>query len=256
MTEVLIYSPDKGFTPQERALPPETPVVIRVNGQEWLTLLCTPRNLKELAVGLLYNEGVISGLDDLLMLRACDSETEIDACITGELPSPRRLTITSGCGRGVTYRDIRGGDFSLPPGPTLAPERVISLMKELQRKSELYRTAGGIHSSGIGTEDGLIWVAEDVGRHNTLDKLKGYCLLNEIPTEGKVILTTGRISSEMLYKAARMGVPIVASLTSPTDLAVRMAREWGITVIGYVRARGFRVYAGFERIRGSVGDAG
>ena len=246
--EVFTFDRTRGFIKDTRLVPLEAQVTIRVNGQEWVTLSCTPVNLKELALGFLYLEGALRSLDELLLLRVCDDEREIEARLTREVPLPAHSVITSGCGRGVTYLDAAMEAYSLGEGPRLKPEAVFSLMRELYERAALYREAGGIHASAISDGEGVIWVAEDIGRHNTLDKLKGYCLLNGIPTEGKVILTTGRISSEMLVKAARMGAPFVVSRTAPTTLAVELARRWNITLIGYARGGRFRVYSGVNRI--------
>ena len=140
-------------------------------------------------------------------------------------------------------------DFRLEGGPHLAPDEIFNLMNELYRLSTTYRQSGGLHSSGISDGERILWVVEDIGRHNTLDKIKGYCLLEGIETEGKVILTTGRISTEMLMKAARMGVPFLVSRTSPTSQAVELAEKWGITLVGYARGDSFRVYAHPERLK-------
>jgi len=251
--DILVYAQGDNFSRTSKLLPMEVPVTIRVNGEEWVTVLCTPKNLKEFALGFLYLEGVISGLEDVLLLRVCDAEREIEARLVRDVILPQKRILTSGCGKGVTHSLFEEMDYQFDSGPILAPDKVFALMNELYDKSAHYQSTGGIHASGISDGKEVLWVAEDIGRHNTLDKLKGYCLLNGISTEGKVILTTGRISSEMLVKAARMGVPFVVSRTSPTALAVELARQWGITLIGYARGKKFRVYSGVNRIEGWQG---
>jgi FdhD protein len=106
-----------------------------------------------------------------------------------------------------------------------------------------------VHTSALGDDSHLLVFAEDVGRHNTLDKIRGECLLRGIETRDQILISTGRISSEMITKAAKMRVPIVASRTSPTHLALQLARAWNITLIGYAHAGEMRVYHGIERIR-------
>ena len=117
-------------------------------------------------------------------------------------------------------------------------------MKDLFAAAVHYRASRGIHGAALSDGERLLIVAEDVGRHNAVDKIKGEALLRGIPTEDRILLSTGRISSEMLLKAARMGVPIVASRTSPTEMAVGLAEQLGITVCGYVRPDGLNLYAG------------
>ena len=231
----------------QKPLPEEAIVTLRVNGQDWVSLYCTPRNLRELALGFLYSEGLIKGLEDVVMVRECPDSKVVEVVLYQDLPLPTRKIITSGCGQGVTYV-AESGDFHLEGGVRLTPEKIFALMSELYRLSPSYRESGGIHSSGISDGEKVLWVAEDIGRHNTLDKIKGHCLLEGIETEGKAILTTGRISTEMLIKTARMGVSFLISRTSPTGQAVELARKWGITLVGYARGNGFRVYSHPERL--------
>ncbi len=230
-----------------KPLPEEAIVTLRVNGQDWVSLYCTPRDLKELALGFLYLEGVIKGLEDVVMVKVCQDSMIVEVVLYQDVALPTRKIITSGCGQGVTYT-AELGNFHIEGGIQLAPEKIFALMNELYRLSSIYRESGGIHSSGLSDGERVLWVAEDIGRHNTLDKIKGHCLLKGIDTEGKVILTTGRISTEMLIKAARMGVSFLISRTSPTGQAVELARRWGITLVGYARSNGFRIYSHPERL--------
>lgn len=244
--EVFLYRPGE-LERAPKSLPEESLVTLRVNGQNWVSLYCTPQDLKELALGFLYLEGVIKSLDDVVMVRVCEDLKVVEVVLYQDVPLPVRKIITSGCGQGITY--LTGEmDFLIEGGPQLTPNKIFSLMSELYRLSFSYRESGGIHSSGISDGERVLWVAEDIGRHNTLDKIKGYCLLKGINTEGKVILTTGRISTEMLMKAAKMGIPFLISRTSPTAQAVELADRWGITLVGYVRGNGFRLYTHPERL--------
>ncbi len=121
-------------------------------------------------------------------------------------------------------------------------------MRRLYRQSELYRATGGVHTSALSDGQKLLVVASDVGRHNTLDKIQGQCLLEGIDTRDRILLTTGRLSAEMLNKAAKMQAPVLVSRTSPTDLAVELAKAWNITLIGYARGGRMHVYSGEERV--------
>jgi FdhD protein len=127
-------------------------------------------------------------------------------------------------------------------------------MQAVQAAAELHQAVGGVHTSALASAstidgaDSLLVVAEDIGRHNTLDRIRGQCLLKNLATDDCILLTTGRISSEMLYKAAHMGVPVIASRTSPTSMAVALGKAWNVTVLGYVRQTSLNVYTGRERI--------
>jgi FdhD protein len=122
---------------------------------------------------------------------------------------------------------------------------LVALLFEAQ---ELYRETGGVHTSALSDGTQIALSAEDIGRHNTLDKIAGLCLMQNIWPETRILITTGRISSEMLQKAARMGAPILISRTSPSSLSIEMAERYGITLIGYARTQRFNVYTSKGRI--------
>ncbi len=227
-------------------VPSETEVTIFINQQEWVSILCTPKKVNCLVLGFLYTEGIISGTDDVTMMRVCDEDLEVDVRLKrGEIELPTKRRLTSGCGAGSTFT-MEGqkvdSDF------VASPAEVLSLLKQLQEQMELYPVSGGVHTSALADREKLLAVAEDIGRHNTLDKIKGDCLLRGIPTKDRLILTTGRVSSEMLLKSAKIGVPIVVSRHSPTDRAVSIARDLGITLVGYARRNSLIAYSHAERL--------
>jgi FdhD protein len=164
------------------------------------------------------------------------------------VPPPRRA-LTTGCGGGTTFVDVAGAFAPVQADLQVTPTQVLALMKRLQENATLYQASGGVHASGLASGDELLVTAEDVGRHNTLDKIRGECLLGGLSPRGKILLTTGRVSSEMLIKAVRMDVPVLISHSSPTDLAVQLARALQVTLIGYARGNRFDVYAGEERVQ-------
>ena len=234
----------------EKPVVRETAWNIYVNGQELVTLLCTPDKMNFLVLGFLASEGVISGLDDVALLRVCEDEGNIVDCrLAGkEVVLPTRRVLLSGCGGGVTFEDLKATHAGLTSSLSVTPAQISTLMRDLQKSAEIYREAGGTHASALSDGDRLLVVAEDVGRHNTLDKIRGECIYHGIPTKDRILLTTGRISSEMVKKAIGIEVPIVVSRTSPTDLAVTLADSWGITLVGYVRGRRMNIYTHRERI--------
>jgi FdhD protein len=234
----------------ERPVVRETAWNIYVNGQELATLLCTPDKMNFLVLGFLASEGIIGGLDDVALLRVCEDEGNVVDCrLSGkEVVLPSRRVLLSGCGGGVTFEDLQATQARLTSSLRLTPAQIFGLMRDLHKSAEIYREAGGTHASALSDGDGLLVFAEDVGRHNTLDKIRGECMYRGIPTKGRILLTTGRISSEMVKKAVGIEVPIVVSRTSPTDLAVTLADSWGITLVGYVRGHRMNIYTHPERI--------
>jgi FdhD protein len=236
----------------EKPLVREAPWTIHVNGQELVTLLCTPDKMNFMVLGFLAAEGLIESLDDVALLQVCEEEEGvIDVTLTkaDALSAPLgRPVLLSGCGRGITFDDLSRSQAKLNSSLTVSPKEISSLMRELRQRAEIYRLAGGTHASALANADGILAIAEDVGRHNTLDKIRGECMFHGIPTKDCLLLTTGRISSEMVNKAIKMEVPIVASLTSPTDLAIRLAQAWEMTIIGYVRGVKMNVYTRPDRV--------
>lgn len=251
---IVRYGDDAGGS-LEVPVPREERVVLYVNGREWVGWMCTPTWLEELAVGFLFNEGFIDGMEEVAHVRVCGSGRCVDVWLEKDVDPPGLPTVTSGCSGGTTFETMREERAPLTSRVGITPEQVVGLVQRLRQAAAVYRLAGGIHTSALAEGNRLACVAEDVGRHNTVDKLAGYCLRRGLPMRDRILLTSGRVSSEMLAKAARMGTPIVISLTSSTSLAVDLARAWNITLIGYARGRGFRVYAGEHRIqpRGTTG---
>lgn len=227
---------------------------IYVEDRELVTLMCSAWQLRPLVVGFLYLEGLIESVDDLELLRVCLEDRLAEVRLAKGFPDvPPRKILTSGCTGGVSFGkyldDIE--QFRLPGDDvSVAPHRMYALLRALYDNSRLYRTSGGVHTSIFVERDGIEprFVAEDIGRHNTLDKLQGMALLEGVATRGGVILASGRVSSEMLFKAAIMRVPVVGSRTSPTNLALAVADRLNITVCGYLRQGSMNVYTHPERI--------
>ncbi|HEY49781.1 MAG TPA: formate dehydrogenase accessory sulfurtransferase FdhD [Dehalococcoidia bacterium] len=234
------------------SVPKEMALTIYIDSEELVTLLCTPVKLSQLVLGFLYSEGIITDKNDVASMRVCEEESLADVKLSkpGFKP-PERRTLSSGCGAGVTFSPKRQ---PVESDLVVSPEDVLALMKQLNEQAELHRFCGGVHTSALGDTSKLLVVAEDIGRHNTLDKIMGECLMMELPTRDGLLLTTGRISSEMLSKATRMGTPVVISRSSPTDKSISLAQELGITLIGYVRGNRLSVYSHEQRVQGAPGQ--
>jgi FdhD protein len=242
---------DTESRPVRGVVPAEAVITLNVNGQALVRLMCTPTHLRDLALGFLFNEGLIEGLSDVVVVEMCSGGQGVDVWLDHDIERSQVRAITSGCSGGTTFEDVATAQHRVESHLVLTPVQVTELMEELSAAASLYRRAGGVHTAALfapGEEPRLICSAHDIGRHNTLDKIAGVCLREGQSARGGILLTSGRVSSEMVSKAAHMGVSVVASYTSPTSLSIRLAEAWGITLIGYTRRRSFRVYAGEQRV--------
>ena len=222
----------------------EQPLTIHVNGEKFLTLLCSPMMLEALVVGYLWMEKVIGDVDEIARVEVSAVDGRADVTLTRPVTLPTERILTSGCGGGITFRIDHRLFPRLDSALRVRPADLADGMKQLFQAATHYQRSRGIHGAALFDGARLLVVAEDVGRHNAVDKIKGQALLAGMPTADRVLLSTGRISSEMLLKAARMGVPVVASRTSPTEMAVALAEQLNVTVVGYVRPDGLNLYAG------------
>ena len=228
----------------------ETPVSLTVNGDVWISFMCTPVNLEALAVGFLFNEGIVQSMDEVADARVCEHGDNIDVWLNHPSEQPTSWRRTSGCTGGVTAVDLLAKPDILFNGdrPKVEPEAIGRLVEMLFESQELYRETGGVHTSALCDGEKVLLSAEDIGRHNTLDKIAGLCLMDNVWPETRILMTTGRVSSEMLQKAARLSAPILISRTSPSSLSIDMAKRYGITLIGYARRNRFNVYSNSQRV--------
>jgi FdhD protein len=222
----------------------EQPLTVHVNGERFVTLLCSPFQLEALVVGYLWMEKVIEDLPEIGRLDISEVDGRAEVALAHPVTLPTERILTSGCGGGITFRIDPRLFPRLRSATRVRPGQVAARLKDLFARAVHYQVSRGIHGAALADGERLLVVAEDVGRHNAVDKVKGEALLRGIPTVDRMLISTGRISSEMLLKAARMGVPVVASRTSPTEMAVGLAEQLGITVIGYVRPDSLNLYAG------------
>ena len=233
----------------------ETAVSLNVNGVPWFSFLCTPLDLEALAIGFLFNEGIVSKRSEIVSVSVSARSESVDVCLDRVIPPPSSWQRTSGCGGGVTTTGTAGeegpapaGVFAGAPPAPFTPLEILRLAEDLVARQELYGASGGVHMSALADGERFLASAEDIGRHNTLDKVAGRCLLDGIGPRRRAVATTGRVSSEMIQKARRIGVPLVVSRTSPTARSVELAERWGITLVGYARRERFLAYAHADRI--------
>lgn len=233
----------------------EFPLTIIFNDRELVTLLCSPADLKNLAVGFLTSEGLIASPSQIKKVLVDESRGVVRVETSGsdiKAEEVFKRFISSGCGRGASFYSAADVTESSRVQSSLAVTRaeITLLFREFQRKSDLYHSTGGVHSAALCDSEGIIVFSEDVGRHNAIDKIFGKCFLEGIPTDDRIVLTSGRISSEILLKVARRNIPLLASKSAPTDLGVRLARDLGVTLLGFVRGNRMNVYANEGRIHG------
>ncbi len=242
------------FQPFEAFLVEEVPLTIFLNDQELVTLICSPNNQKELAVGFLLSEGMIQHHRDIqtITLRPEDGLVWIQTITT--IPQTEnflRRNLTSCCGKGRASLYYVNDASDLEPvqaTTTFSAATLLSFMAMLNQSSQTFQCTGGVHSAGLGRQKELLITYEDIGRHNAVDKILGYMLLHQIQADSTCLLLTGRISSEILIKAARAGIPMLVSRSAPTDLAVSLAQELHITLVGFARGNTCNIYSHQERI--------
>lgn len=229
----------------------EYPFTLFIDDEEIITLLCTPRSLKELAVGFLYSEGFIESIDQIDKIQIDEEKgraylyLKYRKALNESLMGKR--TITSGCGKGTIFYNVVDSFKSkkIQGKVDLSREKVASLSKEFNVKSEVFKTTGGVHSCAISDVDKILYFEEDIGRHNALDKILGRAFLDRVDLKDKIIVTSGRITSEIVIKAAKREIPVIISRSAATSLAVDMASELQMQLIGFSRGNKMNIYTNF-----------
>jgi len=249
----------------------EEPLQLSLNGKELSVVMRTPGDDVELALGLFYAEGIIKSLDEVEGVRisveagAHEAAVHVDASIVesnsidvrlkGEphRRPERSMLASSACGvcGAVLIEDLKRGLAKLPPGPQVDAAVLTQLVERLRKGQGVFDTTGGLHAAGLFSAGGQLEVArEDVGRHNAVDKVVGRSLLDgRVPLGDRVLVVSGRAGYEIVQKAIAAGIPIVAAVGAPSSLAVALAREFGQTLVGFLRAARFNVYSATGRIR-------
>ncbi|NOU98033.1 formate dehydrogenase accessory sulfurtransferase FdhD [Paenibacillus sp. LMG 31456] len=234
----------------------EFPLTIKLDREEFATIVCTPTDLEDLVIGFLASEGIIRSASELRSLNIDDSRgiAEVELAIKQNTAKDwvNKRFIGSCCGKSRQFyfhNDARTAK-TIPLGNTIITAlQCLELMRQLQHASLEFQSTGGVHNAALCDMEGVLITRTDIGRHNALDKIYGYCIRNHIPLKGKIIAFSGRISSEVLLKTAKIGAGIILSKSAPTQLALQLAEELGITVIGFIRGQTFNVYTHPERIK-------
>lgn len=238
----------------KKGCPEEFPITLKVNGYEVAVFQLTNQDLEDWVYGYLFSEGVIAFSKDVQSIRYDERtgtlEVFLEEGFDPEIMFSKKKHYTAGCGRGVTF-------FSMTDVKTFAKVQsektyllsyILKKRSEFAKNSPLYAETGGMHGACIVYPDGEITVREDIGRHNAVDKIIGHALRNDLNPDDLILLTTGRVSYEMLSKAAKFGFPVIGSRTAATKQAVQLAKFLQIEVVGYLRGRMAVPYTSFGRV--------
>ncbi|MGV8981419.1 formate dehydrogenase accessory sulfurtransferase FdhD [Clostridium sp.] len=229
----------------------EIPLEIFVNYEFYVALMCTPIEIKELAIGYLFSEGILSSVNSI---KSIEEKYENRICIALDheiiMDATNVSAITSGCGNGsVHIKSLEEGSIkSIEHNCKFAIVDILKLMNEFNSKSELFRQTGGVHSCCICNDNSLLLFSEDIGRHNALDKVVGKALMGNMDLTDKLVMTTGRISSDIIIKVAKAGIQLIVSHSAPTSLAINIAKAANITIIGFARGSRMNIYCNEDRI--------
>lgn len=234
----------------------EISLTIMLNGREVVTLLCTGKYPEHLAVGFLKSDAFLTSPEQIMNLEVSREPERIvvyvETCHDAWKERVMERSITSGCGKGTNFsRNVHTiSKRRLEKGFTVSPEKILELAAELHERSTLYKATRGCHNSSLCDVEKMLLFREDIGRHNAIDMLCGQCFMDNISVDDKMIVSTGRIASEILLKVVRIGVPIMVSSAVATRFSVDLARKTGITLVGNVTDSGFWIYNDPGRITG------
>ncbi|RDY26351.1 formate dehydrogenase accessory sulfurtransferase FdhD [Romboutsia weinsteinii] len=222
---------------------------IYIDNKEFITLICTPKSLRELAVGFLFSEGIIRDIHDINSMEVFEEK----GCINIRLESKElynkkiseKRAITTGCGKGsIYYKELDNlNSFEDSIKKTLDFSKLVKIMNEFNTKSKIFLETGGAHSVALSDLEHTIFFEEDIGRHNALDKIIGRCIDNNIDVSDKVILTSGRVTSEIILKCAKLNINYIISRSAATNIAIDLAQKLNMRVIGFARGSKMNVYS-------------
>ena len=232
----------------------ELPVTLIVNNEPLVTLLCTPAELEELAVGFLLSEGILRKKESIKRLEVIEKEMAVRIELA-DLPADfaslfEKRTISSGCGKGITFSTLRSeADRRIEVKQhTLSLQSIRNLLQKFRTISKLYLETGGVHSAALSDGAEILFFSEDIGRHNAVDKIIGRAFLQSIPVENKILITSGRVTSEIMTKAGRNRFPVLISRAAPSCMAISYAEDMGITLVGFARGERMNIYTWPNRI--------
>ena len=231
--KVIKYS--KGcFETAEEPIVKEIQLEIYLNDIYFNSLSCSPGGYSELAAGFLVSHGLIQRSEEIKEIKCREERGNVHVQVFLSQENP--LSDTKSSFKPVTAHEI-----------FRAPE-LLKLISLLEERSDVFRITGGVHNAALGNREKLITMYEDIGRHNAVDKVLGWTFLNNIPVNDKCLVLSGRVALEILVKAARSGIPLVLSRSAPMQMAVDLAEELGISIVGFARGDRFYIYTNPQRV--------
>jgi len=248
---VRIYKDGKGKPKSMKdTVVAEYALTINLDKKELVTLLCSPEKLEYLAIGFLCSEGIIKGKMDLKEIVLDENQGLIEIATsehakTAKDRESRRLIGSSG-GRGISLPSV--DHHKVESTLTITPIEIFNLIEEFVHRSEVFEATGGVHSAALCDTQHIHVFSEDIGRHNAIDKVFGECLLKAQPTDDHIVITSGRVSSEIVNKVVKRNIPILISKSAPTNRGIEQAADLGITLIGFVREGRMNLYTHARRV--------
>lgn len=251
----LVAAVDHLGISREVWIPEEVPLTIKIDDDEIVTLMTLGTHPEELAMGYLRNQRLIEDIQEIRSVTVDWAKetarvvTEHGRGITDLKEKLSNLTVTSGCGQGTIFSCTIDKVFELRlPQVAVRQSTIYSLLEEIPKYSRIYKKAGSVHGCGLCRQGQVLMYVEDVGRHNAADTISGRMWLDGVPGRDKILFSTGRLTSEIVMKAAHMGIPVLLSRSGVTHMGLNLAQDLGITIIGRIKVRRFFVYSGADQI--------
>lgn len=245
-TVSILRITDRTKTATEDLVIKEFPLTIILNNRELVTLLCSPTGLEYLAVGFLLSNRLIEEKNDIRKLEV-DLQKGVATIETEKSVDFRfKPIIASGGGRGIVALSEK--KVGIECNTRISASQVFCLMENFAQRSNIFKDTGAVHNAALCNEQEILLFAEDIGRHNAIDKISGECFLRDISTEGRILITSGRVSSEIVLKVAIQKIPILISKSAPTNLGVKLADDLGMTFIGFARQKRMNIYTNSWRL--------
>lgn len=243
---------DKSITERDDVVASDQAICVFVNDEFYRTLIATPTMIEELVVGHLLGEGVVKSMDDIINVEISSTRVNVNLKENVNLDNlniNRLILISTACSALTPVRENQLNHLFVSSGISVEVSRILEMVNELNRRSEIFRTTGGTHSAMLCSTAGEVHIfSEDVGRHNAIDKVLGYGMIRRLDVSKCILVISGRQSSDMVLKAAHAGLPIVASMAGPLNSGINIAKSTGITLICFARGRRINVYTHHERV--------